>query len=218
MLILQEENRLKGSRAQEFQTRILKFWDALGNYGASPGWYFEVSHGTGPSYRSITGILLPDLDAWEAVSRAATFGELVPLVEELDECRHDSMATLFEVLADTATQGKKGAEVESTNGALWVMRVSSAANAQTHIGVQEMTKGARPGVPPHVIMRSVMGGARTGSLVVLVEQTPEEVLGILTSKSTGAGFSDFGDLLQGRQARWVLRPSPWSPLGGGGIS
>src|SRR6185312_8956581 len=100
MLVLQEIHRVKGAAVEEFESITQQFWKAAAPLGATPAWFFEVSHGTGPSYCVITGLRLPGWSAWEAFARAVAYGELSTVSEELDATRYDSESSVLEVLSE----------------------------------------------------------------------------------------------------------------------
>ena len=76
MLVVQEVHRVRGTAVEEFESGIQQLWKAAGTFGVEPAWFFEVSHGTGPSYCVVTGVRLSGWTAWESFARAVAFGEL----------------------------------------------------------------------------------------------------------------------------------------------
>jgi len=187
MLVLQEIHRVKGAAVEEFESITQQFWKAAAPLGATPAWFFEVSHGTGPSYCVITGLRLPGWSAWEAFARAVAYGELSTVSEELDATRYDSESSVLGVLSEEPPAA-------AASPGLWVERfIKPDAGGEAVIG--------RPGL----VMRGCVGG-RPDGITVLSKETPNAVLDILT------GESDASDVLGMAESTWVLRPSSWSPL------
>ena len=187
MLVIQEVSRVKGSSAPDFASATQKLWEHLRPYDASPGWFFEVSHGTGPSYMVWSGLRLADWSAWEAVSRAMAYGDLTPVVEELDRCRYDSQSTLLEVVSETENSPT---DVPS----VWVARISKA------------TQEAPASSGPQLVMRALLGGDGPGATTILRREPAADVI---------ERFLDRSSARPGATApmhTWVLRPTPWSPL------
>jgi hypothetical protein len=89
MLLLLEEHRVIGRKKTEFENRYRE--GALG-FANDPDfrliWYFDIAHGTGPSYRVITGTALPSGEAWERFIRRAENGDVRDWLVELDELRY----------------------------------------------------------------------------------------------------------------------------------
>lgn len=186
MLIVQEVHRVRGRAVEDFEAGTQRLWEAVAPLGVEPAWYFEVSHGTGPSYCVVTALRLPDWEAWEALARAAAYGDLAPLVERLDAARYDSESSVFEVLREVAT---------STEGAgLWVERF---------LGPEADVTGLDQ---PGLALRRCLG-AEPGRLVVLQREPPGAVLDILTGTAKSRG-----DATDTTRSTWVLRPAAWSPL------
>ena len=100
MLVVQEVHRVKGTAVEEFESTTQQFWKAAAPLGVTPAWFFEVSHGTGPSYCVITGLRLEGWSAWEAYARAVAYGELSAVTEELDATRYDSESSVLDVLSE----------------------------------------------------------------------------------------------------------------------
>ena len=76
MLVVQEVNRVKGKAMEQFESMTQELWNVAAATGVQAAWFFEVSHGTGPSYCVVTGMRLPDWAAWESFARAVAFGDL----------------------------------------------------------------------------------------------------------------------------------------------
>jgi hypothetical protein len=189
VLVLQEIHRVRGVAVEEFESTTQQFWKAAAPLGATPAWFFEVSHGTGPSYCVITGMRLPDWSSWEAFARAVAYGELSAVTEELDATRYDSESSVLEVLSEVPP-----AAAAASSPGLWVERfIKPDAGGEAATG--------RPGI----VMRGCVGGTPDG-ITVLSKETPNAVLDILT------GESGSGDALGQAESTWVLRPSSWSPL------
>ncbi len=100
MLVVQEVHRVKGTAVEEFEFTTQQFWKEAAPLGVTPAWFFEVSHGTGPSYCVITGLRLDGWAAWEAYARAVAYGELSAVTEELDATRYDSESSVLDVLSE----------------------------------------------------------------------------------------------------------------------
>ena len=94
MLVVQEVNRVKGKAMEQFESMTQELWNVAAATGVQAAWFFEVSHGTGPSYCVVTGMRLPDWAAWESFARAVAFGDLSGLTEALDATRYDSESSI----------------------------------------------------------------------------------------------------------------------------
>ncbi|HLN15455.1 MAG TPA: hypothetical protein VK277_01765 [Acidimicrobiales bacterium] len=191
-LVIHEVHRVRGKEAEAFEEAVRQYFEAAAALGAEPGWYFEVSHGTGPSYRVVTGLRLPAWAAWEAFAEGSAYGKLSAATEAVDACRYDSEARLFQVVAERAD----GAE-ELPGPALWVQRTVAEADAASldHDGPER----------PEVVLRQVLGDSPPDTVTVLRREAPRDVLDLLTG-TTPSPTAPSG------QSTWVLRPSDWSPL------
>lgn len=215
MLVLQEVNRVKGSAADSFETLTRQWWEEVEPLGVTPGWYFEVSHGTGPSYRVVTGVGIPDWDAWESLSRAIAYGALAATTEQLDATRYDSESTLFELVSPEAIErlgaprplGSPGAPAEGSEPEtdLWVQRVLRSAAVLDDLP----SESGRPGDRPQIVLRA-WAGSSSDRLVVLSKEAPRAVLGLLTDRRESAAGGPINPAPV--ESTWVLRPAPWSPL------
>jgi hypothetical protein len=189
VLVVQEVHRVRGTAVEEFEATTQQFWKAAAPLGVTPAWFFEVSHGTGPSYCVITGLRVDGWSAWEAYARAVAYGELSAVTEELDATRYDSESAVLDILSDVPP-----AAVEAASPGLWVQRfLKPDAGGEAAIG------------QPGLVMRGCVGGAPDG-ITILSKETPAAVLDILT------GESDTGGVVGRAESTWVLRPSSWSPL------
>jgi hypothetical protein len=194
MLVVQEMSRVKGASAADFEMATQKLWQQAQPYGVVPGWFFEVSHGTGPSYRVVSGLRFPDWGVWEAASRAMLFGELTPAVEELDRYRHDSDSCLLEVVSEAEAPPSEAGGAAT----IWVAQSATAG--------EEPAGGALGG--PHLVMRAVLGGDDPGATTVLRRELAADVLDRLLDRAAPAT----GGRSSGRTRTWILRPVSWSPL------
>ena len=194
MLVVQEMSRVKGSNASDFEKATQKLWQQAQPYGVVPGWFFEISHGTGPSYRVVSGLRFPDWGAWDTFNRALLFGELAPAGEELDRYRYDSDSSLLEVVSET------GAPPSEVGGAasIWI--------AQTGTGSGEPVPGDVSG--PYLVMKAVFGGGGPHATTTLRREDATDVLDLLLDRKAPAGGHTAGD----RTQTWILRPVAWSPL------
>jgi hypothetical protein len=173
---------------EEFESTTQQLWKAAAPLGVTPAWFFEVSHGTGPSYCVTTGVRLADWSAWEVYARAVAYGELSAVTEEVDATRYDSESSVLEVLSEVPPEG------DAASPGLWVQRlIPSDAGGEAAIG--------RPGL----VLRGGVGGS-PDAITILSKESPAAVLEILT------GESDRSDVLGKAESTWVLRPSSWSPL------
>ena len=189
MLVVQEINRVRGTAVEELESITQQLWKAAAPFGVTPAWFFEVSHGTGPSYCVITGLRMPDWSSWESFARAVAYGELSAITEELDATRYDSESSLLEVLSEVPP-----ASGETSSPGLWVQRfIKPDAGGEAAVG--------RPGI----VMRGCVGGSPDG-ITILSKESPSAVLDILT------GESGSSDVVGAAESTWVLRPSSWSPL------
>ena len=188
MLVVQEVHRVRGAAVEEFESTTQQFWKVAAPLGVTPAWFFEVSHGTGPSYCVITGLRLADWSAWEAYARAVAYGELSAVTEELDATRYDTESSVLEVLSEVPPAA------DAASPGLWVQRfIPSDAGGEEAIGQHGL------------VMRGCVGGSPDG-ITILSKESPAAVLDILT------GESDTSDVLGKAESTWVLRPSSWSPL------
>jgi hypothetical protein len=189
VLVVQEINRVRGTMVETFESATQQLWKAAAPFGVTPAWFFEVSHGTGPSYAVITGLRMPTWTAWESFARAVLYGELSAVTEELDATRYDSDSSVLEVLSEVPPA------LERASGpGLWVQRfIRPDAGGEAAIG--------RPGI----VMRGCVGGSPDG-ITILSKESPSEVLDILTGESRSS------DVVGRAESTWVLRPSSWSPL------
>jgi len=194
MLVVQEMSRVKGSSASDFEMATQKLWQQAQPYGVVPGWFFEISHGTGPSYRVVSGLRFPDWGVWDTFNRALLFGELAPAGEELDRYRHDSDSSLLEVVSE---MGAPPSEAEAA-ASIWI--------AQTGTGSEEPATAAVRG--PYLVMRAVFGGGDPGATTTLRREAAADVLDLLLDRNAPAG----GHAVGGRTHTWILRPVAWSPL------
>jgi hypothetical protein len=189
VLVVQEVHRVRGTAVEEFESGIQQLWKAAGTFGVEPAWFFEVSHGTGPSYCVVTGVRLSGWTAWESFARAVAFGELSQITEELDATRYDSESSLLEILSEVPV-----ATPEASAPGLWVQRfVARDGGGEAALG--------RPGI----VMRGCLGGKPDG-ITILTKETPTSVLDILTGQPAAER------VLAKAESTWVLRPSSWSPL------
>jgi hypothetical protein len=189
VLVVQEVHRVRGTAVEEFESTTQQFWKEAAPLGVAPAWFFEVSHGTGPSYCVITGLRLDGWSAWEAYARAVAYGELSAVTEELDATRYDSESSVLDLLSEAPPTPETAA-----SPGLWVQRfLEPDAGAEAAIG------------QPGLVMRGCLGGSSDG-ITLLSKETPAAVLDILTGESATGGVT-------GKAAStWVLRPSSWSPL------
>jgi hypothetical protein len=194
MLVVQEMSRVKGLSAADFEMATQKLWQQAQPYGVVPGWFFEISHGTGPSYRIVSGLRLPDWTVWETVSRAMLFGELAPAVEELDGYRHDSDSCLLEVVSEAEAPAPEAGEAAS----IWVAQTATAGDGSEPAALSS----------PHLVMKAVLGGDDPGATTILRRAPATEVLDWLLDRGAPATGQPTG----GRAQTWILRPVPWSPL------
>lgn len=89
MLLLLEEHKVIGRKKQDFERRYREGATHFsGDLDFRLLWYFDVAHGTGPSYRVVTGTALPDGAAWERFIRRAESGDLKEWLVDLDELRY----------------------------------------------------------------------------------------------------------------------------------
>lgn len=203
MLVLQELNRVKGASVAAFEKLTQQWWEEVEPIGVTPAWFFEVSHGTGPSYRVVTGVRIPDWSTWETLGRAMAYGELAATSERLDATRYDSESTLLEVrMANGVGEWPAGGTYDPGEPGLWVLRSFGDVGPAGHAGVLETSA---------LEMRGCTGSLRDRS-VVLSRETPGAVLDLLTDRAgrrgvdarrSGGGLST---------STWVLRPAAWSPL------
>jgi hypothetical protein len=194
MLVVFEMSRVKGSNASDFEMATQKLWQQAQPYGVVPGWFFEISHGTGPSYRVVSGLRFPDWVVWDTFNRALLFGELAPAGEELDRYRYDSDSSLLEVVSETGPPPSGAEETAS----IWI--------AQTGTGSEEPASAAVTG--PHLVMKAVFGGADPRATTTLRREVAADVLDLLLDRNAPAG----GHAVSGRTQTWILRPAAWSPL------
>lgn len=189
MLVVQEVNRVKGKSLEKFESTTQELWKAAAATGVQAAWYFEVSHGTGPSYCVVTGIRLPDWATWESFARSVAFGELSGLTETLDAARYDSESSVLEILSEVPPPSEEAAASD-----LWVQRlIDPDAGGEAAVG------------QPGIVMRGCLGG-RPDGITVLTKETPSAVLDLLT------GEAGSNRVLAKAESTWVLRPSSWSPL------
>jgi hypothetical protein len=194
MLVVQEMSRVKGSNASDFEKATQKLWQQAQTYGVVPGWFFEISHGTGPSYRVVSGLRFPDWGAWDTFNRALLFGELAPAGEELDRYRYDSDSSLLEVVSETGAPPSEAEEAAS----IWI--------EQTGTGSEEPAPAAVSG--PHLVMKAVFGGGDLRATTTLRREVAADVLDLLLDRNVPVG----GHAAGGRTQTWILRPVAWSPL------
>jgi hypothetical protein len=188
VLVVQEVHRVRGAAVEEFESATQQFWKAAAPLGVTPAWFFEVSHGTGPSYSVTTGLRLADWSAWEAYARAVAYGELSAVTEEIDATRYDSESSLLEVLSEVPPAG------DASSSGLWVQRfIPPDAGGEAAVGQSGL------------VMRGCMG-RWPDAITILSKESPAAVLDILT------GESDVSDVQGKAESTWVLRPSSWSPL------
>lgn len=89
MLLLLEEHHVIGRNKEEFEGRFREGASRfVGDEDFRLLWYFDVVHGTGPSYRVITGTALRGGVAWERYIRRAQAGDLREWLVDLDELRY----------------------------------------------------------------------------------------------------------------------------------
>jgi hypothetical protein len=189
VLVVQEVHRVRGKAVEEFESGTRQLWKAAAPFGVEPAWFFEVSHGTGPSYCVITGVRLSGWAAWESFARAVAFGELSQISEELDATRYDSESSVLEILSEVPAVSPQA----SASG-LWVQRFI------TRDGGGEAAVGQ-----PGIVMRGCLGNKPDG-ITILSKETPSAVLDILTGQPAAES------VLAKAESTWVLRPSSWSPL------
>jgi hypothetical protein len=89
MFLLLEEHRVIGRKKGEFEQRYRDGSEQfIGDDDFRLLWYFDVAHGTGPSYRVITGTAIRDGEAWERFLRRAESGDVHKWLVQLDELRY----------------------------------------------------------------------------------------------------------------------------------
>jgi hypothetical protein len=187
--VVQEVHRVKGKAVEEFESATQQFWKAAAPFGVTAAWFFEVSHGTGPSYCVVSALRLEGWSAWEAYARAVAYGELSAVTEELDATRYDSESSVLEILSEVPPVA-----ADAASPGLWVQRfIKPDAGGELAIG------------QPGLVMRGAVGGSPDG-ITILSKESPAAVIDILT------GESDRGGVVGRAESTWVLRPSSFSPL------
>jgi hypothetical protein len=105
VLYLHETHRVRGARADEFETAWRGQLDMIAKSDdARVLWFFHQAHGTGPSYTVVTVTALRDGAAWERHARRLEDGDLHPWTREIDAMRHDSALKLLAPVAWSTLQ------------------------------------------------------------------------------------------------------------------
>ncbi|MHB1582276.1 MAG: hypothetical protein ACYCU7_05705 [Acidimicrobiales bacterium] len=203
MLILQEVNRVRGSSVTAFEKLTQQWWGEVEPLGVTPAWFFEVSHGTGPSYRVVTGVRIPDWSTWESLGRAMAYGELAATSERLDATRYESESALLEVrVASGVGEWAAGGTHAPDESGLWVLRSFAVGAPARHVGGPDGTV---------IELWGCVGSLRDQS-VILSREAPGAVLDVLTDRADPAGADVRRPVGGPAVSTWVLRPAAWSPL------
>lgn len=96
MLLVLEKHHVKGSSAPDFDATFQEGAALLAtSSGARLAWYFDVAHGTGPSYVAISAIAMKDLEVWHALAERISEGDLSAWSRKLESLRYSRYSETF---------------------------------------------------------------------------------------------------------------------------
>lgn len=97
MLYVHEVHNVVGTRAAEFEAAFRDGWlpTLADGTDARLLWYFDLAHGSGPSYRAVTVTAVTDGAAWARLADRVARGDLRPWARTLDALQHESRGRIL---------------------------------------------------------------------------------------------------------------------------
>jgi hypothetical protein len=232
---LHETHAVRGEAEDEFDALVREAWipRVAETAGARLLYFLRHTHGTGPSYRSVTLTALEGAAAYEALAAGVARGALREVALKLDGLRHDVEAKLLEPLpwsplqrVDLGGVPKAGADHELTlymedtvwprEGKLEEYVEKSGAHYAREMDGHE--RAGRAMLQVQGGFRTVFGSGRRREIVLWQKVVdPRLVLGLLTREvpaelqKPGTWMHDALSLRDQWQSR-LLHTTRWSPL------
>ena len=232
MLYVHEVHKVVGRNAAEFEAAYREGWLPALASGSEARllWYFDLAHGSGLSYRSVTVTAVADGAAWARLAERVASGDLRSWARHLDGLEHESRGRILcplawsppvDSLEDVPTEPGEHEPAMYMEDTMWpfpgkLAEYVDAAGAVYRPAIH--AEDSHVHLKIALALRTMPGAGRSPEVTLLQRLTSvPPLIQLLTSdipaELTGPG-SWMHDALELRD-QWrsrLLRTSAWSPL------